>query len=82
MRPTTLLLTAVLMLCSSVATARVDPSAEILRLEQAWSQAVVTHQPNVVAGILADDYVGIDGRGVVTHKSDEIAEAQAVAPAA
>lgn len=54
-------------------------ASEIEALERAWSAAFLKHDTATIAGILADDYVGIDGRGVVSDKSSEIEEAKAPA---
>jgi ketosteroid isomerase-like protein len=37
----------------------------------------VVHDPSVVERLLADDYVGVDGRGIFSNKADEIKEASA-----
>ena len=57
-------------------------ASEIESLERAWSAAFLNHDTATIARILADDYVGIDGRGVVSGKSDEIEEAKAPATGA
>ena len=49
---------------------------EVIRLEKEWSQAFLRHDTAAISRILADDYVGIDGRGVVGNKSTEITEAK------
>ena len=54
--------------------------AALVNAEQEWSAAVLRHDPAVVSRLLADDYVGIDGRGIVSTKDDEVREA-APAPA-
>ena len=54
-------------------------ATEIESLERAWSAAFLKHDTVTIATILGDDYVGIDGRGVVSAKSDEIEEAKAPA---
>ena len=51
-------------------------ASEIESLERALSAAFLKHDTATIARILADDYVGIDGRGVVSGKSDEIEEAK------
>ena len=48
---------------------------QIIQLERKWSAATVVHDPSVVEQLLADDYVGIDGRGVFSNKADEVKEA-------
>jgi uncharacterized protein (TIGR02246 family) len=54
-------------------------ASEIEALERAWSTAFLKHDTATIARILADDFVGIDGRGVVSDKSHEIEEAKAPA---
>src|SRR5258705_7303122 len=66
--------------CSSAANRKA--AAEIEALERAWSAAFLEHDTATIASILADDYVGIDGRGVVSNKSSEIEEAKAPAEGA
>lgn len=53
---------------------------ELMRMERDWSAAYLKHDTAVIARILADDYVGIDGRAVITNKAQEIEEAAAPAP--
>src|SRR5215211_7919498 len=53
---------------------------ELMRLEREWSAAYLRHDASTVERILADDYVGIDGRGVVTSKPQEIQEAKGPEP--
>lgn len=55
---------------------------ELMQMEHDWSAAVLKHDTAVVARILADDYLGIDGRGIMTTKADELEEAKAPAPGA
>jgi len=57
-------------------------ATKIEALERAWSTAFLKHDTATIASILADDYVGIDGRGVVSDKSYEIEEAKAPAAGA
>jgi ketosteroid isomerase-like protein len=56
-----------------------SPAAEVERLEREWSAAFLRHDTAMINRILADDFVGIDGRGVVSHKADELEEAKASA---
>src|SRR5882724_489025 len=60
-------------------TAKKDNSIErtLMQKEYDWSAAYLKHDPVMVARILADDYVGVDGRGIVSNKSEEIEEAKA-----
>jgi ketosteroid isomerase-like protein len=50
---------------------------EIVGLERAWSAAFLAHDLDKISELLADDFVGIDGRGVVSDKAAELAEAKA-----
>ena len=45
-------------------------------MEKDWSAAVLKHDTATIDRILADDYVGIDGRGIITTKAQEIEEAK------
>src|SRR5215510_8366170 len=68
-------------LASANAFAADSKEMEALKqLERDWSAATVRHDPPVVERLLADDYVGIDGRGITTTKADEIAEAKGPDP--
>ena len=53
---------------------------EIVRQEREWSAAFLRHDVAALDRIIADDFVGTDGRGVTSTKADEIQEARAVAP--
>ncbi len=48
--------------------------------EEAWSDAVIHHDIAKVASLLADDFIGTDGRGFVTDKAAELKEAEPPAP--
>jgi ketosteroid isomerase-like protein len=50
-------------------------TAAVIVQEKAWSDAVIHHDTAKVAAILADDFVGIDGRGFVSDKAAELKEA-------
>lgn len=68
---------------TSVKTSGVgDTERQLMQLERDWSDAYLRHDTTVVDRILADEYVGIDGRGIVTTKSDEIEEARGPKPGA
>jgi uncharacterized protein (TIGR02246 family) len=58
-----------------LAGAAPTPAAEVERLEREWSAAFLRHDTASIERILADDFVGVDGRGMVSHKRDELAEA-------
>ena len=53
-----------------------DAQAQVIAREKAWSRGVIQHDPKTVASILADDFIGIDGRGFISDKSDELKEAE------
>ncbi len=53
---------------------------ELMQLEHAWSAAYLKHDAITVARILADDYVGIDGRAMFSNKTEEMEEAKAPLP--
>lgn len=53
---------------------------ELMQIERDWSAAFLNHDVAAAARILADDYVGIDGRGIMTSKAEELEEAKAPAP--
>jgi ketosteroid isomerase-like protein len=55
---------------------------ELMQLERDWSAAYLKHDTMTVKRILADEYVGIDGRGIITTKVQEIEEAAAPKPGA
>jgi ketosteroid isomerase-like protein len=76
MRPTLVL--AAVLLIPPVAAAESATDA-IAKLEHEWSAAYLRHDARTVERILADDFVGIDGRGVVSDKIEEIASAKATA---
>jgi len=44
--------------------------------ERAWSDAFIRHDVKAISLLLADDFVGIDGRGVVSDKAAELEEAK------
>jgi ketosteroid isomerase-like protein len=44
--------------------------------ERAWSDAFIRHDLKAIDLLLADDFVGIDGRGVVSDKAAELEEAK------
>jgi len=45
-------------------------------LEQAWSAAFQKHDLAAIERLLAEEYVGVDGRGVVSNRADELNEAR------
>ncbi|MEA2568009.1 MAG: hypothetical protein QOI24_10 [Acidobacteriota bacterium] len=48
----------------------------LVQLERDWAAAYLRHDAATIERILADDYVGIDGRGIVTSKHEEVEEAK------
>ena len=53
------------------------PEETFAALEQAWSAAYQRHDLPAIERLLAEEYVGIDGRGVVSTRADELEEAKA-----
>lgn len=71
-------LVVVSLLSLSPAPGRTDhSSAEVVASERAWSEAFLKHDLHALSRLLADDFVGIDGRGVVSDKAAELEEAKA-----
>ena len=68
--------------CLTSSAQRTKTELELMMLERAWSAAYLQHNTDLIERILADDYVGIDGRGMVTNKADEIADAKGPLPGA
>ena len=58
--------------CASAAPA----PDELVAREREWSRAVIAGDRAVTARLLADEYVGTDGRGALSTKQTELAEAQ------
>ena len=54
--------------------------SEVVQSERAWSEAFLRHDLPAISRLLADDFVGIDGRGVVSDKAAELEEAKPLAP--
>ena len=52
---------------------------EVTRQEREWSAAFLRHDVATLERIVADDFVGTDGRGVMSTKADEIQEAMPAA---
>lgn len=57
------------------AEGRPDDVGVLVASEREWSAAVLRHDAQAVARLLSDDYVGIDGRGMISSKVDEIQDA-------
>jgi ketosteroid isomerase-like protein len=60
--------------------ARPLAAGEVEDSERAWSKAYLRHDLGALSRLLADDFVGIDGRGVVSDKAAELEEARAAPP--
>ena len=67
---------------SQIAAAPAETSAaqEVASAERAWSEAFLRHDLAAISNLLADDFVGIDGRGVVSDKAAEVKEATVPLP--
>ena len=63
--------------CAWAACAAPDTAQLLTRLEQQWSEAYLHHDTAAISAILAEDYIGIDGRGLLSTKQAEIEEAKA-----
>ena len=61
---------------NGIALTEEEAKAQVIAQEKAWSDAVIHHDIAKVASLLADDFIGIDGRGFVTNKSAELKEAE------
>jgi ketosteroid isomerase-like protein len=61
---------------NAIALTAEEAKAQVITQEKAWSDAVIHHDIAKVASILADDFVGIDGRGFVSDKAAELKEAE------
>ena len=68
--------------CGTCSAQRTRLEQQLMQLERVWSAAYLQHNTDLIERILADDYVGIDGRGMVTSKADEIADAMGPVPGA
>ncbi|HXD34746.1 MAG TPA: nuclear transport factor 2 family protein [Pyrinomonadaceae bacterium] len=53
---------------------------KLMQLEKDWSAAYLKHDTATIEQILADEFVGIDGRGVMTDKAQELEDASAPKP--
>ena len=59
---------------------RPSPAQEVESAERGWSKAFLRHDLAALSRLLADDFVGVDGRGVVSDKAAELEEAKAPPP--
>jgi ketosteroid isomerase-like protein len=55
-------------------------SEQVAASERAWSEAFLRHDLQAISQLLADDFIGIDGRGVVSDKAAELEEARPPSP--
>ncbi len=53
---------------------------ELMQMEHDWSAAYLSHDISVVDRILADDFIGTDGRGIMTDKKQEVEDARSENP--
>ena len=53
---------------------------KLIQREKDWSVSFLKNDTTAIALILADEFVGIDGRGFVSDKAAELEEATATAP--
>ena len=53
---------------------------ELMQMEHDWSAAYLSHDISVVDRILADDFLGTDGRGIMTDKKQELEDARSENP--
>jgi ketosteroid isomerase-like protein len=60
----------------SVPAAASSTSEQVVAGERAWSEAFLRHDLQAISRLLADDFMGIDGRGVVSDKAAELDEAK------
>ncbi len=71
-----------LVLAAAILASPAVPSREdqVVAAERAWSDAYLRHDLSALSRLLADDFVGIDGRGMVSDKAAEIEEARPPQP--
>ena len=62
---------------STLAAGRDTVEQILIQMERDYSAAYLQHDIATIERILSDDYVGIDGRAVVSNKAEEIEEAKA-----
>lgn len=65
-----------LLLVFAAVTTTEDVQATIARLEHQWAAAFLAHDVKTIDRILADDFVGVDGRAFVSDKKSELDEAK------
>ena len=71
---------ALLLVVPAAAPSTPKPSPKVdetfAGLERAWSAAYQKHDLPAIERLLAEEFVGIDGRGVVSNRADELNEAR------
>jgi ketosteroid isomerase-like protein len=53
---------------------------DLMQMEHDWSAAYLSHDVSVVDRIVADDFIGTDGRGIMTDKKQELEDARSENP--
>jgi ketosteroid isomerase-like protein len=77
----TLVVATVLGLGSTQGSVSASSTSErVVAGERAWSEAFLRHDLQTISQLLSDDFVGIDGRGVVSDKAAELEEAKPPSP--
>jgi len=80
----TLLMLVICLVANSQSTAKQTKDSkveqELMQLERDWSAAYLKHDTAAIDRILAAEYVGTDGRGIITGKAEEIEEAKPPKP--
>jgi ketosteroid isomerase-like protein len=77
-----MLLSAALALAFLAAAPASSREDQVVQSERAWSRAFLSHDLPALSRLLADDFLGIDGRGVVSDKAAELDEARPSPPGA
>jgi ketosteroid isomerase-like protein len=73
----------ILVACSTIffgCAVTAPPREELMQLERDWSAAFLRHDTTTIARLLADDYVGTDGRAYLSDKARELEEARVPEP--
>ena len=68
------MLLACLSACAPEAISGVE--SELMQAERDWSAAYLKHDTATIERLLADEYVGTDGQGLMTNKAQELEEAR------
>jgi ketosteroid isomerase-like protein len=77
-----LMIVAMMVMVFAVASgqSRAKLEQELIRMEKEWSAAYLSHDVSVVDRIVADDFIGTDGRGIMTDKKQEVEDARSEHP--